>query len=135
MLQILCQPKSTWLGWYEEKLGGYRQTCLWWSQLVWILVWVFIITDDLQTLQLPYHRYLSVERLKVDLTSIVDFYISQADRLVDLGSTQSNKSVNNTVASKTPKSTFYSGSEGNDFRVAAAVAQKNLGHQYVLQIK
>lgn len=135
MLQILCQPKSTWLGWYEEKLGGYRQTCLWWSQLVWILVWVFIITDDLQTLQLPYHRYLSVERLKVDLTSIVDFYISQADRLVDFGSTQPNKSVNNTVASKTPKSTFYSGSEGNDFRVAAAVAQKNLGHQYVLQIK
>lgn len=54
-------------------------------------------------LQLPYHRYLSVERLKVDLTSIVDFYISQADGLVDLGSTQPNKSVNNTVASKTPK--------------------------------
>lgn len=50
---------------------------------------------------------------------------------MDLGSTQPNKSVNNTVASKTPKSTFYSGSESNDLRVAAAVAQKNLGHQYV----
>lgn len=35
-------------------------------------------------LQLAYHRYLSDERLKVDLTSIVDFYISHADRLVDL---------------------------------------------------
>ncbi|XP_061191031.1 uncharacterized protein LOC133199201 [Saccostrea echinata] len=84
--------------------------------------------------QLPYHRYLSDEGLKVDLTSIVDFYISQADRLVDLGSTQPNESFNNTVASKTPKSTFYSGSESNDFRVAAAVAQKNLGHQYILQV-
>ncbi|XP_061186837.1 uncharacterized protein LOC133194959 [Saccostrea echinata] len=67
--------------------------------------------------QLPYHRYLSNEELKVDLTSIIDFYISQADRLVDLGSTQPNESFNNTVASKTPKSTFYSGSESNDFRV------------------
>lgn len=57
--------------------------------------------------QLPHHRYLSDEILKVDLTSIVDFYISQADRLEDLGSTNPNESVNNTVASKTLNSTFY----------------------------
>lgn len=50
VLHILCQLKSTWLGWHEETLGGYKQTCLSLSQLVWILVWVFIITDDLQTL-------------------------------------------------------------------------------------
>lgn len=46
---------------------------------------------------------------------------------MDLGSTQPNESLNNTVASKTPKSTLYSGSESNDFRVAAAVAQKKFG--------
>lgn len=119
MLQILCQPKSTWLGWYEEKLGGYKQTFLWWSQLVWILVWVFIITNDLQTPSVAISR---LSRLKVDLTSIVDFLISLANRLVDLRSTQPNESVNNTVASKTPKSTFYSGSKYN-------------GHQYVLHVK
>lgn len=53
---------------------------------------------------------------------------------MDLGSTKTNESLNNTVANKTPKSTFYSGSESNDIRVAAAVAQKQLGHQYVLQV-
>ncbi|XP_062602687.1 uncharacterized protein LOC134264410 [Saccostrea cucullata] len=51
-------------------------------------------------LQLSYHRYLSNEGLKVDLTSIVDFYISQADRLVDLGSTQPSESFNNTVVNE-----------------------------------
>jgi hypothetical protein len=84
--------------------------------------------------QLPYHRYLSNQNLKSDLSSIFEYYISQAERLINLGSTQANESFNNTVASKTPKSTFYSGSESNDFRIAAAVAQKNLGHQYVMQV-
>lgn len=50
------------------------------------------------------------------------FLISLANRLVDLRSTQPNESVNNTVASKTRKSTFYSGS-------------KYVGHRYVLQVK
>ncbi|XP_061194397.1 uncharacterized protein LOC133202576 [Saccostrea echinata] len=84
--------------------------------------------------QLPYHRYLSNQQLKSDLSSLFGFYISQAEKLINLGSTQANESFNNTVASKTPKSTFYSGSESNDFRIAAAVAQKNLGHQYVIQV-
>ncbi|XP_062598207.1 uncharacterized protein LOC134259622 [Saccostrea cucullata] len=42
------------------------------------------------------------------ITACVDL---GAERLVDLGSTQPNESLNNTVASKTPKSTFYSDSE------------------------
>ncbi|XP_061190461.1 uncharacterized protein LOC133198381 [Saccostrea echinata] len=75
--------------------------------------------------QLPYHRYLNNQDLKSDLTSLLSLYTSQADKLVDLGSTQPNESLNNTIASKTPKQNFYSGSESNDFRVAAAIAQKN----------
>ncbi|XP_062607553.1 uncharacterized protein LOC134269372 [Saccostrea cucullata] len=85
-------------------------------------------------IQLPYHRYLNNLDLKSDLTSLLSLYISQADKLVDLGSTQPNESLNNTIASKTPKQNFYSGSESNDFRVAAAIAQKNLGHQYVTEV-
>ncbi|XP_061188202.1 uncharacterized protein LOC133196309 [Saccostrea echinata] len=84
--------------------------------------------------QLPYHRYLNNQDLKSDLTSLLSLYISQADKLVDLGSTQPNESLNNTIASKTPKQNFYSGSESNDFRVAAAIAQKNLGHHYVTEV-
>jgi hypothetical protein len=85
-------------------------------------------------LQLPYHRYLNNQDLKSDLTSLLCAYITQADKLVDLGSTQPNESLNNTIASKTPKQNFYSGSESNDFRVAAAIAQKNIGHQYVTEV-
>lgn len=53
---------------------------------------------------------------------------------MDLGSTQPKESLNNTVASNTLKSTFFSGSESNDFRVTAAVAHRRFGHQYVLQV-
>ena len=61
-------------------------------------------------------------------------FVTHSDTLSELGSTQANESLNNTVASKAPKAVFFSGSESNDFRVAAAVAQKNLGHKYVLKV-
>ena len=57
-----------------------------------------------------------------------------SDTLSELGSTQANESLNNTVASKAPKAVFFSGSESNDFRVAAAGAQTILGHQYVPKV-
>ena len=41
--------------------------------------------------------------------------------------------LTNNVRSKNPKTRFYGGSESNDFRVACAVAQKNIGYRYVLR--
>ena len=73
---------------------------------------------------LPYKRYLSNSDLKTDLGVILQEFASQSTKLTDLGSSQPNESLNNTVASKAPKSVCYSGSESNDFRVAAAIAQK-----------
>jgi hypothetical protein len=78
---------------------------------------------------LPYGKYLAGEDLQFDLISIFNGFGAMADKLVKMGSTQNNESFNNTVASKNPKSHFYSGSESTSFRVAAAVAQKNIGLQ------
>jgi hypothetical protein len=83
---------------------------------------------------LPYSRYLSDQCLRSDLTSLFQKYADQSEKLINLSSTQSNESMNSMIASKTPKTNFYSGSESNDFRVAAAVAQKNIGYGYVAEV-
>ena len=44
---------------------------------------------------------------------------------------QINESFYSTVGSKVPKIRFYRGSESSDHREAAAVAQTNLGKQYL----
>jgi len=53
-------------------------------------------------------------------------------KLVSNASSQINESWHSTVGSKAPKIRFYGGSESSDQRVAAAVAQTNLGKQYLL---
>ena len=44
---------------------------------------------------------------------------------------QWNESLNNTIATKNPKTWYYGGSASNDFRVACGVAQRYLGYGYV----
>ncbi|XP_052691838.1 uncharacterized protein LOC128169818, partial [Crassostrea angulata] len=51
-----------------------------------------------------------------------------------MGSTQGNESFNNIVASNNPKNRFYGGSESTAFRVAAAVSQKNIGHDALSKV-
>ena len=47
-----------------------------------------------------------------------------------------NDAVNNTIGSKTPKIRHYGGIESSDFKVAdCAVGQKNIGHNYVSQVR
>ncbi|CAH3150865.1 unnamed protein product [Pocillopora meandrina] len=60
-------------------------------------------------------------------------YASNAKKLAPLGSSQANEALNNTVGSKAPKIRHYGSSKSNDFHVACAVGQKNLGHSYVSQ--
>ncbi|CAC5412102.1 unnamed protein product [Mytilus coruscus] len=56
------------------------------------------------------------------------------ENLANLGSTQSNESFNKSVASKAPKNRFYGGSGSLGYRIAAALAQKNKGHQYTVDV-
>lgn len=50
-----------------------------------------------------------------------------------MSSSQRNESLNSTIGSKNPKTRFYGGSESADQRVACAVAQKNMGKQYLVK--
>lgn len=69
-----------------------------------------------------------------DLQKILDSFINSADRLLKMGSTQGNESFNNIVASKNPKNRFYGGYESTAFRVAAAISQKNIGHDALSKV-
>ena len=62
-------------------------------------------------------------------------YKTQSKKLSTNGITQANESFNKTVASKAPKTKFYSGSASLNRRVASAVAQKNEGHSYLLKVR
>ena len=66
-------------------------------------------------------------------TSLFSIYSSDIviKKLVE-NSSQSNESLHSTVGSKVPKIRFYGGSESADQRIAAAVAQTNLGKQYLV---
>ena len=83
---------------------------------------------------LPHGKDLEGEDLKKDLQEIVEVYCQNAEKLAPLGSSQANEALNNTIGSKAPKVRHYGGSESNDYRVACAVSQKNIGHSYVTQV-
>jgi len=61
-------------------------------------------------------------------------FSQNANKLAPLGSSQANEALNNVIGSKTPKIRHYGSSESNDFRVACAVSQKNIGHSYVSEV-
>lgn len=55
-------------------------------------------------------------------------------KLVHVGSTQGNESLNGVIGSKNPKIRHYGGSESADFGTAAGVAQFNDGHAYITEV-
>ena len=83
---------------------------------------------------LPHGNNLKGDKMEEELTNVIDMYIQNAEKLAPLGSSQSNEALNNTIGSKAPKIRHYGASESNDFRVACAVSQKNLGHNYVSEV-
>ena len=83
---------------------------------------------------LPYSKYLHGEDFRNDLNAIFMDYANQSERLCNLGSSQSNESFNNSVASKAKKSNYYGGSESLCYRVAAAGCQKNIGPSYMVDV-
>lgn len=60
----------------------------------------------------------------------VSLSICNSEKIAKCGSTQSNESLNQVISSKNPKSRHYAESESLNFRVSAAICQKNLGVQY-----
>ena len=80
---------------------------------------------------LPHGKDLVGETLKRDLTEIFKARANEAHKLVILGSTQANESMNMTVSSKANKRIHFSESTALTSRVEAAVAQKNFGYDYV----
>jgi hypothetical protein len=80
--------------------------------------------------------HLTNPELRVKLDELFRIYMDDAvvARLAPLGSTQDNENVNGIVGSKCPKIRFYSSSTSHRNRVAASVAQKNLGRGYVIQL-
>ena len=83
---------------------------------------------------LPHKKPLSDPKLQPELQKIFDKQAKNASKLCACGSSNTNESFNMTVAAKAPKTKHYSKSESLDFRVAAAVCQKNVGEGYLPKI-
>lgn len=83
--------------------------------------------------ELPNGKNLHGEPLKNALTNIFSEYATDTvvKKLSPCANSQRNESLNNTIATKNPKTRYYGGSASNDFRVACGVAQRNLGYGYV----
>ena len=84
---------------------------------------------------LPHGKDLQGQELESDLKEVVDIFVQSANKLAPLGSSQANEALNNTIGSKAPKIRHYGSSESNDYRVACAVSQKNIGHSYVAEVR
>ena len=80
---------------------------------------------------LPFGKDLTDESLRHFLDESLAVFADNADKLAPLGNSQQNESLNNTIGSKNIKYRHYGSSASSDFRVAAGVAQYNMGKNYV----
>ncbi|XP_011313324.1 uncharacterized protein [Fopius arisanus] len=80
---------------------------------------------------LPGGKALVGDSLRKTLDDILDKFWKNADKLAPCGSTQINENLNAIICSKAPKSHHYGDSEGYNFRVDAAILQKNEGTSYI----
>ncbi|XP_062581909.1 uncharacterized protein LOC134243696 [Saccostrea cucullata] len=94
----------------------------------------FINNPNLKYKSLPHGKPLKDRFLQDDLKEVFSSYASHSDRLSCLGSTQSNESFHRMVSAKAPKTHHYSSSSSLRYRVAACVAQKNVGHKYLVKV-
>lgn len=91
-----------------------------------------LITQPLRN-TVPYHmaKDLQRETWRKDLEEIVEIFVQNPEKLSPLRPSQACEALNNTIGTKSPKICYYGSSESNDYRVATALSQKNLGHDYV----
>jgi hypothetical protein len=71
--------------------------------------------------------------LRQELNSLLQVYCSEENlaKLAPLASTQNNENIHSIIGSKCPKIRFYSRGFSHKCRVAASVAQTNMGRHYV----
>ena len=100
--------KTSWCG-YKRDLNNYKHKSL------------------------PHGKDLFGESLKNALNNIFSDYCTKTvvAKIAPCSNSQRNETLNGVVGSKNPKIRFYGGSDSNDFRVACAVAQRNLRYAYV----
>lgn len=89
--------------------------------------------ENYKPTHLPYGKYLSGEDFRNNL-HVFSELAKNASELSNLGSSQANENFNRIVTCKNPKNVFFGGSESTSFRVAAAVAHKNIGHQTIEKV-
>lgn len=77
---------------------------------------------------------LSHQLLRKDLERDFNRVADKSDKLAHCGSSQANESLNFIITTKAPNFKQFGGSESLNFRVAAGVAQKNVGRQYVVDV-
>lgn len=83
---------------------------------------------------LPHKKPLTDPELRASLVKLFSRAANNAAKLAPCGLTQVNENANNMVAYKYPKNYHYAGSASFDYRVAAAVSQKNIDPQYILAV-
>lgn len=77
---------------------------------------------------------LSSDKLEKDLNVIFKRFAERSERLIKCGTSQANESLNHVIGTKAPKAKHFGGSESLNFRVAAGVAQQNMGRKYVAEV-
>ncbi|XP_053407136.1 uncharacterized protein LOC123525512 [Mercenaria mercenaria] len=83
---------------------------------------------------LPKGKDLTDQSLRLEMENLLAPFISNPEKLMTSGTTQSNESLNNVAWSKAPKIRNYNASESFDIRCSAGVAQFNDGIGYVNKV-
>lgn len=83
---------------------------------------------------LPKRQPFTDANWRVALANVIDGFMLKAEKLAPNASTQCNESFNHMCVTKAPKARFYGGSNALNFRVAAAVCQKNEGSSHIMDV-
>ena len=85
---------------------------------------------------LPFGKDLTDASLRTELYTVFEKYTTKAmcNKMSEMQSSNSNENLIQLIARKAPKALHYSGLESLDFRVSAAMAQKNDGHSYYPEV-
>lgn len=79
-------------------------------------------------------RHMKNPVLYQNIKKLFSGLADSAGKFVLAASSNTNESINNSMASFCPKSHSYSTSESADYRFACTVAHKNLGKDYILRV-
>ncbi|CAC5391441.1 unnamed protein product [Mytilus coruscus] len=79
-------------------------------------------------------RNYSGSSLSMETNISILLKCENTNKLANLGSSQSNESLNYFISTKAPKSKHFGGSQSLGYRVASAISQKNEDRNYVVEV-